>query len=631
MPRLFRSKRLKTISLTLLPQLNDLYHIDVKADNARPDTMLLPRISTILNNARRHLGKERVVLCVAGDFLAPSCLSKHFFGEHMVDVLNALETRFVSLGNHEFDIPVAQFIERINQSNFQWLCTNFRFGDEIENSDKVQPAGIVELAKEARLCLFGVLYPSRYKDFGIAVDPVSDVRALIGQFEGPDRGLNRLQSIVQYSRFMAERLAKGDFGHTGRAAYAALTHQDSEGDRRLADGVPQLFALLGGHEHEVLNRENLFACMIAKGLSNARTLRLNWFAAVAIADLEKIEGFGQDPQVLIDLAAEIYLDTIVPETQRLFIESLSTRTPAELDALRETVLSYFKSPEQSDSPHPNAGGLIDLLSGRNYFVRVVNRYFIFAYSLALHTQRPEFINVVPEDPRMRQLIDKWLQKSPEPSTPILLSPVEFELEDGTVRKRSTNFGNFAVDVVRGSRNRRNASRTQAQIGLLNSGGFRLDRNIDRGEPINRKLLCDIFYHNNKVRQFELSGKTIREILAITARLGGTDEGDGDFLQISGLRATIKGTTPGAIELLDPGGQWIALNNNDVYRVATTHYVSKISSAYSRFFQGRDELEVEPEIRLAVHDEFAALARCTDQERDAYFSDLSVSESRWNFA
>jgi 5'-nucleotidase, C-terminal domain len=128
----------------------------------------------------------------------------------------------------------------------------------------------------------------------------------------------------------------------------------------------------------------------------------------------------------------------------------------------------------------------------------------------------------------------------------------------------------------------------------------------------------------------LSGKKIREILGTSTRLGGTDEGDGDFLQISGLRVAIQGATPGAIELLNPGGLWIPLNDNDVYRVATTDYVSKISTAYSRFFQGSDELEVEPEIRLAAHDEFAALALCTDQERDAYFSDLSVSESRWNF-
>ena len=339
----FSTKHLKAVSLTLVPQLNDLYHIDVKADNARSDTMLLPRIATILNNARSRLGKEHVVLCVAGDFLAPSCLSKHFFGEHMVDVLNALETKFVSLGNHEFDIPAAQFLKRIDESNFQWLCTNFRFlDDEIDDSPKIQPAGLVDLAKDVRLCLFGVLYPSAYKDFGRAIDPVEEIRALIGKFESTHRGLDRRQSLTQYSIRMAERIAKGDFGYSGVAAYAALTHQNTEGDRRLAAGVPQLFALLGGHEHEVVNRHNLFGSMIAKGLSNARTLRLNWFAAVKISDLEKIEGFGKDPpQVLLDIAAEIYLEAIVPESQRLFIESLSTRTLEQLDALTDTGAFIF--------------------------------------------------------------------------------------------------------------------------------------------------------------------------------------------------------------------------------------------------------------------------------------------------
>ena len=632
MPNQFSTKHLKAVSLTLVPQLNDLYHIDVKADNARSDTMLLPRIATILNNARSRLGKEHVVLCVAGDFLAPSCLSKHFFGEHMVDVLNALETKFVSLGNHEFDIPAAQFLKRIDESNFQWLCTNFRFlDDEIDDSPKIQPAGLVDLAKDVRLCLFGVLYPSAYKDFGRAIDPVEEIRALIGKFESTHRGLDRRQSLTQYSIRMAERIAKGDFGYSGVAAYAALTHQNTEGDRRLAAGVPQLFALLGGHEHEVVNRHNLFGSMIAKGLSNARTLRLNWFAAVKISDLEKIEGFGKDPpQVLLDIAAEIYLEAIVPESQRLFIESLSTRTLEQLDALTDTVLSYFRSPEQpgdANQRYLDAGGLVDLLSGHNFFVRIVSGHALFAYSLALHTQRPEFIDVVPEDALIRRVIDKWLQKSPESSTPILLSPVEFELEDAMVRKGSTNFGIFAADIVRGGRNLRGASRHPSEIGLINSGGFRLDRKIARGEPINRKLLCDIFYHSNQVLEFQLSGKTIREIHETSASLGSTDEGHGDFLQISGLRPTINGTAVIGLERLDEIGRWIPVEENAVYRVATTQYVSKICAAYSRFFAEGDGVMVEPEIRSAVHEEFVALARCPDRERDAYFSDLLISERR----
>jgi hypothetical protein len=51
------------------------------------------------------------------------------------DWSTSLGTKFVSLGNHEFGIPVAEFIKRIEQSNFQWLCTNFRFfANEIEAS-----------------------------------------------------------------------------------------------------------------------------------------------------------------------------------------------------------------------------------------------------------------------------------------------------------------------------------------------------------------------------------------------------------------------------------------------------------------------------------------------------------------
>ena len=623
MSNVFSTKRLNAVALTLIPQLNDLYHIDVKADNARSDTMLLPRIATILNNARRHLGEEHVVLCVAGDFLAPSCLSKHFFGQHMVDVLNALETRFVSLGNHEFDIPPEQFLKRIDESKFQWLCTNFQFLDDaVDDSDKVQPAGLVDLAQGVRLCLFGVLYPGVYKHFGKATDPAGEVRALIGNFESGIRGLSGQQSLNQYSRLMAERIAKGDFGVSGLAAYAALTHQNTEEDSELARKVPQLFALLGGHEHEVLNRHNLFSCMIAKGLSNARTLRLNWFAAVKIADLEKIGGFGKDPQVLIDIATEIYLEAIVPETQRPFIEGLSTRTREQIDALKDTVLSYFRSPEQlDDDRNPNGGGLIDLLSSRNFFVRLVNGYAVFAYSLALHVQRTEFIEVVPEDPGIRRVIDGWLQKSPESSTPIMLSPVEFKVEDAVVRKQSTNFGTFVAGVVRGARNLRGASRRPSHIGLVNSGSFRLDRNIDRGEPIHRKLLCDIFYHANQVVEFELRGKTIGEIHATSAGMGRSEEGHGDFLQISGLRESMSGTAPIGLDVLDEAGQWRALEGDAVYRVATTQYVSRISAAYSGFFPENGGIAVEPEIRAAVHAEFVALADCSNEARDRYFSDL----------
>ena len=124
--------------------------------------------------------------------------------------------------------------------------------------------------------------------------------------------------------------------------------------------------------------------MIAKGLSNARTLRLNWFAAVKISDLEKIEGFGKDPpQVLLDIAAEIYLEAIVPESQRLFIKSLSTRTLEQLDALTDTVLSIFDL--QNNLATPISDTLMPAVSSIS-LVAIISSCVSLADTPCLHTR-----------------------------------------------------------------------------------------------------------------------------------------------------------------------------------------------------------------------------------------------------
>ena len=73
----------------LFLQLNDIYQIDASADYSRSDTLILPRIASRVERLHEDL-EDRVSLCVPGDFLAPSCLSKEFKGEQMVDILNLI-------------------------------------------------------------------------------------------------------------------------------------------------------------------------------------------------------------------------------------------------------------------------------------------------------------------------------------------------------------------------------------------------------------------------------------------------------------------------------------------------------------------------------------------------------------
>src|SRR4029434_7259777 len=116
-------------------------------------------------------------------------------------VLKALKTSFVSLGNHEFDIPTAEFARRIEESDFQWLCTNSRFADDaIEADPRTQPATLVELAPKTHLVIFGLLYPGVFKGFGMAVEPAQEARAMIGRFEAPPgAGSSRLESLGHYA------------------------------------------------------------------------------------------------------------------------------------------------------------------------------------------------------------------------------------------------------------------------------------------------------------------------------------------------------------------------------------------------------------------------------------------------
>ena len=619
----FKTKRLQKLNVTLLAQLNDVYHIDTRADNARADSLILTRIASLLTAARRMLGEARVQLCVAGDFLAPSCISKHFHGKQMVDVLKALKTNLVCLGNHEFDIPPEELVLRVRESNFQWLDTNFRFADDRLSSDaKLQPAALIPLAKDVHLVVFGLLYPGVFKGFGVAVDPIGETQAMIGNLEGSAKKAgSRMGGLLVYARRMASQLAKNGYpGFSGLAAYIALTHQDSAADRRLAETVPDLMMVLGGHEHEVRNRTDMFSCIVAKALSNARTVRLNWFITVEIAQLETVRGFGKDPSVLVELGHEIYQDVVVPATMRVLIAN-AERHQADFDRLRTALLSYFRAGDPDETPslarrvERDVGGLIDAASGVNLCCRVVGRYFVFGYTLALDTRRPEFIELVPEDAAVRALIHRWLDASPESSQPILSSPVVFNLEDRLVRRQSTNFGSFVADIVSAKRNLRGAAREKTAVGLVNAGSFRLDCNIDVGEPISPKLLCDIFYHANKILRFTLSGAELAQVIRASANLvSGSEEGHGDFLQTSGLRIVTRADEVRRIDCLDAHGNASPLEPERQYTVATTGYVASLADAYSTFFPRSNATELEPEIKIAVRQELQALASLDEADR-----------------
>lgn len=93
-----------------------------------------------------------------------------------------------------------------------------------------------------------------------------------------------------------------------------------------------------------------------------------------------------------------------------------------------------------------------------------------------------------------------------------------------VRGRETALGNFLADVIR--------DRMQSDIAFINGGAIRINDNIPPG-PIRNYDLEGIFYFDNKVVAFEISGAELLDLLRTS--VSKVHAGHGRFLQVSGLR------------------------------------------------------------------------------------------------
>ena len=106
---------------------NDRVHLRIIHTNDVYDIDNWPRVKSAIDSLKLEEGPgQRNMLILAGDFLAPSVLSSVDEGQCMVDCMNQLNFDFVTIGNHEADVTLPAFVDRIKESKFPWLNTNMR-------------------------------------------------------------------------------------------------------------------------------------------------------------------------------------------------------------------------------------------------------------------------------------------------------------------------------------------------------------------------------------------------------------------------------------------------------------------------------------------------------------------------
>lgn len=237
-------------------QMNDVYEISPLSDNSGG----LARVATLRKSLLAKNPNTFAVL--AGDFISPSVIGtlkfegKRIRGKQMVETLNALGLDWVVFGNHEFDYDdLGDLQARLDESNFTWISGNaqLKSGDLVRPFFKNRPGGeekcpedlIVEV-KDAdgttvRLGVLGVLITSGQKPFVVYSDPLEAAR-----------------------KTYTSLAAKTDL-------QIGLTHLAIEDDLKLAEMLPALPLIMGGHDHDnMIHRVG--NTTVAKADANAKTV-----------------------------------------------------------------------------------------------------------------------------------------------------------------------------------------------------------------------------------------------------------------------------------------------------------------------------------------------------------------------
>lgn len=235
------------VDFTVL-QLNDVYEA-MPVDGGRLGG--LARVATLRNQIEKE--NPNLITIMAGDFLAPSVISATIgdSGQHMIEALNAIKLTHATVGNHEFDIPEPDLIERIAESQFKWVVSNVHNGKGEPFSNTIKN-DVIEYTNEygakVRVALIGVCLDLVKKPWLTYLDPIECARQQVAELD-----------------------SKAD-------VILAMTHLTIDQDKRLGAEVPRIDVLLGGHEHQAATAiVGEDSTPIFKADSNARSVCIHRF------------------------------------------------------------------------------------------------------------------------------------------------------------------------------------------------------------------------------------------------------------------------------------------------------------------------------------------------------------------
>jgi len=313
----------------VLLQVNDVYEI-AGLDNGAIGGMA--RIATLKQQLLSANGNTLLVM--AGDFISPSIFNsarqddKEIAGRQMIDAMNAARFDLVIFGNHEFDFKYSILQQRIDESTFQWLASNVH-----------HRMGTDSMPFQKKHADIPASWTRRFDDGKGHSATIGFIGLTIPDNQGDSNYAFYDSTLATAKRLYAQLAPTCD-------AVIAITHQDIKDDIILADSLPGLTAIMGGHEHD-MQFKKVGEVYIAKAHANAKTA----FKWKIVFDKK-----GKRPYVYPSLLS---IDSSLPK---------DVLTAAIVDKWMDAGKEYFKN-KGYHPDSPLCQGLNSSLDGRDESIR----------------------------------------------------------------------------------------------------------------------------------------------------------------------------------------------------------------------------------------------------------------------
>ena len=220
------------IPLTVL-FFNDLHgHLmpfEIKSGEGRQEVGGIARMAALIRDIRAENSRKnvRTLVLVAGDILQGTPMSTMFRGEPDVECLNAMGVDAVTVGNHEFDFGLENFHKLQGRAAFPFLSAN-----------------IVEKESGRRLCRSFLTIPLK-DDLAVTIIGVTTEELLTTTLAGNVATLGVTGSVSSVQQLYD--------GVRSRGPVVLLSHSRHRIDREIAAALPDLAAIIGGHDHVLLS------------------------------------------------------------------------------------------------------------------------------------------------------------------------------------------------------------------------------------------------------------------------------------------------------------------------------------------------------------------------------------------